>query len=141
MKIFGFGHEDCGDDAAGLLAARRFRDAGFDARELPRSPTRLLDEWSPDDEVVLIDACQSGEPCGSIRCWDVTSGPLPLIRTTPSAHAFGLGETLELARALGRLPRKVWLVTIEGADFTPGHPPSPEVLAAVSRLELPCPTP
>ena len=37
-----------------------------------------------------------------------------------STHAFGVGDAVELARALGRLPRRVVVYGVEGADFAAG---------------------
>ena len=44
---------------------------------------------------------------------------------------FGLGEAVELARALGRLPARVELYAIEGACFELGDPMGAAVQGAV----------
>jgi hydrogenase maturation protease len=65
--------------------------------------------------------------------------PLPAGVFRSSTHAFGVGDAVELARALGRLPRRVVVYGVEGAGFESGAPLSPAVAAAVddvvSRLE------
>jgi hydrogenase maturation protease len=51
-----------------------------------------------------------------------------------STHAFGVGEAIELARALGRLPRRVLVYGVEGREFAAGEGLSPAVAAAVEPL-------
>jgi hydrogenase maturation protease len=51
-----------------------------------------------------------------------------------STHAFGVGEAIELARALGTLPGQVLVYGIEGSDFDAREGLSPAVDAAVERL-------
>jgi hydrogenase maturation protease len=51
-----------------------------------------------------------------------------------STHHFSLGDTIELARALGRLPAKALFFGIEGESFSPGEPLSPAVAAAVPAI-------
>ena len=49
-------------------------------------------------------------------------------------HAFGLAETIELARALDRLPARLLVYGIEGACFEAGDELSPPVRAAVDAV-------
>jgi hydrogenase maturation protease len=49
-----------------------------------------------------------------------------------STHAFGLAEAVELARALGRLPRFLVVYGVEGKCFTPGAALSAGVEAAAA---------
>ncbi len=51
-----------------------------------------------------------------------------------STHAFGVGDAVELARALGRLPARVVVYGVEGADFTAGAPLSAAVESAVEHV-------
>ena len=51
-----------------------------------------------------------------------------------STHAFGVGEVIELARALGRLPGRVIVYGVEGAEFAACDGLSPAVAAAVEPL-------
>ncbi len=46
-------------------------------------------------------------------------------------HGFGLAGTIELARALDRLPERVVVVGIEAVGFENGSPVSPVVHAAI----------
>ncbi len=126
--IIGVGNPEAGDDAAGPVVARRLggRETG--------DPTEMLDLWSASDDVIVVDAVRSGSPAGTIHRFDATAGPLPERSFRGSTHALGVGDAIELARALGRLPKKLVVYGIEGSAFEPGAPMSPEVAAAVEEL-------
>jgi hydrogenase maturation protease len=134
VLILGCGNPDRADDAAGLLVARRLRELGMPARELSGEPLALLDAWSGEADVLVVDAVKSGAPPGTVTVWDARTSRLPASQFRCSTHALGLAEAIELARALDRLPPKLIVVGIEGQRFDPGEPPSPEVAASVERL-------
>jgi hydrogenase maturation protease len=136
VLVIGVGNELRGDDAAGIAVARRLRGtADLDVRELQREPTGLLDEWQGYDAVVLVDSMRSGARPGTISRLDASEEPLPAtLGGSTSTHAVGLGETLELARAVGRLPGRVVVYTIEGRQFEAGAPMSDAVRSSVDEL-------
>ena len=68
-------------------------------------PVGLIEDWAGADAVIVVDAVSSGAPPGTIHRLDPLSAPIPAALSQGSTHAFGLAETIELARALGRLPR------------------------------------
>ena len=97
-------------------------------------PVDLINEWADEDEVILVDAVDSGAPPGTIHRIDAAD---PGIRTLPSrgsTHALGVAEAIALGRALGRLPRRLLLVGIEGGSFDAGAGLSPEVERAVGQV-------
>jgi hydrogenase maturation protease len=51
-----------------------------------------------------------------------------------STHAFGIGDAVELGRALGRLPARVVVFGIEGVDFALGSGLSERVAGAVEEV-------
>jgi hydrogenase maturation protease len=61
-------------------------------------------------------------------------GPLPRELGLASTHAFSIADTLELGRALGRAPRRVVVVGVEGAAFELGDPLTPAVEAALPAV-------
>jgi hydrogenase maturation protease len=65
---------------------------------------------------------------------DIAAAPLPIDWSPSSTHAFGLGETVELARNLDRLPRRLVLYLVEGEKFDVGDPLSPAVADAVNAV-------
>jgi hydrogenase maturation protease len=123
-----------GDDAVGLLAADRLRAAGVEVQECEDEPTRLLDSWAGLDLLVLVDAVRSGAAPGTVHRVDVSSGTLPEELGLTSSHAFGLAETVELARALDRLPARVVVYGIEGGSFAAGAGLTPAVAGAVDEV-------
>jgi hydrogenase maturation protease len=88
--------------------------------------------------VIVVDAVASGAPAGTVHRLDPVGDPLPAEFARGSTHAFGLAETIELARTLDRLPPRITVYGIEGTDFRAGDELSAPVRAAVDavRLEL-----
>ncbi len=133
MRIIGCGSADRGDDAAGLMVARRLRELGIPAREIPGDASALLEVLGGSDEVILVDAVVTGAAAGAVTVWE--GRPSGLLRSAGlSSHGLGLGEALDLARALGRLPRRVRVYGIEGASFERGGGVSPAVRKAVEEV-------
>jgi hydrogenase maturation protease len=101
-------------------------------------PVGLIEEWTGADAVIVVDAVNSGAPAGTIHRLDPLSEPIPAALSQGSTHAFGLAETIELARALDRLPARLLVYGIEGERFEAGDELSPPVSAAVDvvREEL-----
>jgi hydrogenase maturation protease len=133
MKVLGLGNPTRGDDAAGARVVRLLQGLGIEARVLQREPLELLEVWRPEDDVVVIDAVLSGAPCGTIQTWNRASLALPG-PASASTHSLGLAETIELARALGRLPKRLTVFGIEGRQFALGARMSPEVERAAADL-------
>lgn len=126
----GVGHPDRGDDAAGVLAVRRLQ--GLRTAELSDC-TDLFEVWAAEDEVIVIDAMVTGAAVGTVRRFDVDEFTLP-VGAFPSTHAFGLAETVELARALGTLPPSLTIFGIEAGNVGLGEPLSPQVARAIGNL-------
>jgi hydrogenase maturation protease len=97
-------------------------------------PTSLIDSWEGADAVWLVDAVSSGAEPGTVHRLDASEGELPAALFRASTHHFGLAEAVELARAVGRLPRKTIVYGIEGDSFETGETLSPEVEAAAARV-------
>jgi len=136
--IIGIGNANCGDDAAGCLVAQALRE-----RELPAvrilsasgEPADLLEKFPTDGVLILVDAMAEVEGCGRIHRMDTSDNALPIDAfSSYSTHGMGLPEAIEMARALGRLPPAVIVYGIEGRNFQPGDPMSPEVEEGIERL-------
>ena len=136
-RVIGLGNPLRGDDAAGLLVARRVRELApteVEAVELEGEPVRLLDAWEGAELAVVVDAVRSGAGDGEASWFDVSREPLPAEAATASTHALGLADVIELGRALGRLPARLIVIGIEGAEFEAGAAPSGAVLRAVATV-------
>jgi len=123
-----------GDDAVGPVVADRLRAAGACVLDCADEPTRLLGLWDGLDAVVVVDAVRSGAPAGTVHRLDAGDGPLPRDLGLASTHAMGIADALELGRALGRAPRRVVVLGIEGASFGMGEEMTPAVAAELDGL-------
>jgi hydrogenase maturation protease len=117
-----------------VLVARRLRELGVDALEHGGEGLGLMASWAGSDDVILIDAVVTGAAAGAIAVWDGTLGPMAFVTRGRTTHAFGVAEAVELARVLGRLPRRLSIYGIEGRRFDLGCAPCAEVAEAVERL-------
>jgi hydrogenase maturation protease len=115
-------------------AAQSLRVASKRARVVRvREGTQLIQELEGRRRLIVVDACRSGGPVGTISrfCW-----PDPRIRAhhDRSTHEIGLCSALELAEQLGKLPQYVEVFGIEIGDLEPIGGMSAEVLQAVETL-------
>ena len=132
-RIIGCGTADRGDDAAGLLAARRLRALGVEALEHSGDGLALMERWEGNDTVILIDAVVTGGAPGTLTVWNGRRAPV-LDDCRSSTHMFGVAEAVKMARVLGRMPRRLWIYGIEGRRFEMGSAPNAEVVAAAEQL-------
>ena len=136
LRIIGCGNFDRGDDAAGLLVARRLRafgveTFGVEVIEQSGESFSLMDCWTGCEHVILADAtAPSGAP-GQVQVWNAHGDKLPEDLFPCSTHAFGVREAVELARAMNRLPRTLMIYGIEGKQFSFGELLSQEVERSV----------
>lgn len=132
MRVIGCGTLERGDDAAGILVAQRLRELGVDAQIQSGEALALIEAWAGEDDVIIVDAVMTGAPVGTVHVWD---DPRSLRQglSPASSHGLGVAEAIELARALGRLPRRLCVFGIEGRQFDQGAELSPEVKSAVEE--------
>ena len=135
--VIGIGNEYRGDDGAGLavvraLQARKSAHARF--LECDGNCTTLLEAWKDADDVILIDAVASGARPGTIYRIDARVQAIPAGCTFFSTHAFGIAETLALARALGQLSASFLIYGIEGKRFAAAEGFSPPVKQAIEKV-------
>ncbi len=123
--VIGVGNAYRGDDGAGLAVAERLR--GPRARrastvlECEQEPTRLIDAWEDARRGGRRRRRRVGSGAGHaapLRRERRSRVPARVFRS--STHAFGVGDAIELARALGRLPERVVVYGVEGAAFAAG---------------------
>ncbi len=134
--LLGYGHPDRGDDAAGLLVARRLRGAlpaGVEVREAFGEGTLLMDSWAGFQRVLVADSVVSGAPPGTVHRLEGRRFAASEEFRSFSSHALGLREAIRLAEALDRLPPELEIVGIEGRRYDPGDPISPEVMEGIGR--------
>ncbi len=137
LALIGVGNRFRRDDAAGLEVARRLREThppGIRVVEEEGEPGSLIQSFELMKEVLIIDAVSTGGKPGDLYRFDVTDEPLPAETFRSSSHALGVGDAIELARALDRLPDRIAVYGIEGESFEAGEGLSPAVQATVDVL-------
>ncbi len=137
IRIIGLGNTLVGDDAVGVLAARRLSGlvAGrAEVVEAEMTGLELLDLMQGADMVILIDAARTGQPAGTIHRLDASTTPIAASLFAHSTHALNAVEALELARALGRLPGRVLVYGIEAEELGAGRPLSQAVGEALEQV-------
>lgn len=135
--VLGIGNAWQGDDAAGLAVAELLRErvpAGVMVKALEGEPVSLVEALDGAEEALLVDAVRSGAPAGTVHRIDATDEPVPATMSAASTHTLGVGEAIELARALGRLPGRVVLYGIEAERIAAGAELTPAVSSAVDEV-------
>lgn len=138
VRIIGIGNPDRGDDGAGPAVIAVLAVAppvGALLSTARGDMVALLDSWTAADRVFLIDALAPESTPGRVLRLDAGVTPVAAeFAAFASTHAFNLAETIELARALGRLPAMLVVYGIEVAGCDPGAPLSPAVAQAVPEV-------
>ena len=141
VRIVGCGRWSMGDDQAGLVVADRLRE-----KDLPRTVvvrdeapgSELATELTPDiGLLIIVDAAPADErhPPGSSARLDYRRQPdLLLPKARGSTHALSVDAGLELAEALGLLPKDVWVYAIFGKHFERHLGLSPAAEAGIAPL-------
>lgn len=136
--LIGVGNEFRGDDAVGLLIARRLTEMnlpGVTVRELSGEGAALMEAWQGADAVFLFDAVFTGKkPAGTIYRMDAHAQTIPADFFHYSTHRFGAAEAVELARTLDQLPPRLIIFGIEGKNFDYGAKLSPAVEQTIQEM-------
>ena len=133
-RVIGIG-SPYGDDVAGWRVVEMLSSREELSTEcVAIGAGQLLDYLQGCQRAILIDACESAQPPGSITrlIWPDLRIPVQHRRST---HALSVGETLELAAELGHLPASVVLFGIEISSCQPGAELNPVVEQALPELE------
>ncbi|WP_052864277.1 hydrogenase maturation protease [Streptomyces niger] len=141
ITVIGVGNTFRHDDGIGPAVVQRLRERAL-GRPLPPSvrladcegdPGRLIALWDGMELAVVVDAAHAepGHP-GRVHRISLTASQLPPPPT--SSHGLGLGEALQLSDVLGRLPRRLLVFAVEGADRSIGTGLTPAVAKAVEPL-------
>lgn len=137
IRIIGLGNEFRGDDAVGLMAARRLRETiggRTEVIEADMAGIGLTELMKGAQAVILVDAARGGQDPGTIYRLDASAGPIGGQIFSHSSHTIGISEALELARALGTLPATVIVYAVEAGNTETGQPLSPPVAEALDQV-------
>ncbi len=130
--VIGIGNDFRTDDGVGLAVAAevaRRRPPGVEVLSALSDPGQILDAWADIPLVVVVDAAGGpGVVAGRIRHWIPGDNHQP---TVVSSHSLGLPDIYALGQALGRVPRRLVVLTVEIEDVSHGVGLSPPVADAV----------
>ncbi|HXG90469.1 MAG TPA: hydrogenase maturation protease [Vicinamibacterales bacterium] len=119
LVVAGFGNELRGDDGFGVAVVRRLEQSGRAPRgtvllEVGTGGIALAQELlTPCDRLVVVDAMTRGGTPGTLYVLQVDAvAPLRSV----DMHMAVPARALELAQALGALPREVFLVGCEPVE-------------------------
>jgi hydrogenase maturation protease len=124
-----------GDDQAGWVAVDRLRPHLPDGAVALKAADALgvLEAMAGKDAAIVVDAgAPNGQP-GTVRSFVWRLGACTDV-TPWSTHGIGLIDALRLGEALGSLPGRVTVLTIEAATASPGDALSPEANLAIDSL-------
>ncbi|MYT75130.1 MULTISPECIES: hydrogenase maturation protease [unclassified Streptomyces] len=97
-------------------------------------PGRLIGLWEGAELAVVLDTAHT-HPGRPGRVHRIALDAAHLNRPCAAgSHGLGLAGAVELARLLGRLPGRLVVYAVEGADHSLGTRMSPEVRASVAHL-------
>lgn len=136
--VIGIGNRDRADDALGLVVIDRLQSdhpPGVRLAIARGDILKVLDLFEGAHKVIMIDAMCSGTEPGHVLRLEATDAAVKLqLENFASTHTVNLAETIELARALGKLPPRLIVYGVEAKDFTLGNGLSPAVEAALEGL-------
>ena len=136
--VIGIGNRDRADDALGLVVIDRLQNdplSGVTLATARGDMLKVLDLFEGTDTVIMIDAMRSGAAPGHVLRLDASNSAVkPQLDSFASTHTVNLAETIELARALGKLPPRLIIYGVEAADLTLGNGLSPAVEAALEHV-------
>ncbi len=142
VVVIGVGNEYRADDGAGLAALGLLPDLpdGVALVLSDGEATSLLEAWTGVATAIVIDVVAGGPaPPGTLHRLDVMADPdapgaTVLAGSSTSSHDLGVGSAVALARALGRMPDRLIVHGIQGADFGQAATLSPPVAARIGDL-------
>jgi len=143
IAVIGVGNEFRRDDGVGWAVVARLAERA-EERPLPSGttllvcdgdPARLITLWEGADLAIVVDAAHAhpGHP-GRVHRLELDGEQLSQTGSATSSHGLGLGDAVELARELDRLPRQLVVYAVEGADSSLGTGLSTSVAAVVEPL-------
>ena len=116
---------------AAEIAKRRL--SGVRAISTIGEPGAILEAWTGVPLAVAVDAATGeGSIPARIRRWTPGDEDQPAV---VSSHAMGLAQTHALGQALGQVPQKLLVFTVDVADVSHGVTLTPAVAAEPTAVE------
>lgn len=117
LKIIAVGNSFYGDDGIGETILLALKDIP-EMQDIPlisgaTDALGLIDHFANTDHVIIIDAAQMGYEPGTVKTFDETLAKLTIRQDHISLHGFSIADTIELARQIDSLPKKITIIGIE----------------------------
>lgn len=124
-----------GDDQVGWSVVAYLKQQGQEIAVLQTlvDPIDLIEQLDGVSRLLIVDGCRSGQEVGTLTRFDADD-PRFLEATGHSTHRISLSETLDLARALRRLPGWVKVFGVEVDQCRPQAAMDPRLEKAVPRI-------
>lgn len=135
VLIIALGHEYRRDDGFGAHVLRELlkeAEGSCEAVFHTGDVSDLLERWS-HRRVIVVDASESQGAPGRLHILKPLLAPCLVAEGSVSSHGLGLAKTIELGEVLGKLPRELIVLSVEGRDFGSGQGLSSEVRGAVDE--------
>jgi hydrogenase maturation protease len=119
--VIGVGNEFRHDDGVGLVVAAAVAERklpGVEVMTAIGEPGAILDAWTGVSVVIAVDAAMgtSGNS-GTVRRWTPGEDAETVV---VSSHALGLPQTYALGQAIGQIPDKLVVFTVDIDDVSHG---------------------
>jgi hydrogenase maturation protease len=136
IVIIGVGNEYRHDDGVGPFILQELRGLdcpGVSLADSDGEPTGLIELWDGADLAIVVDGVSAHGVPGRVYRLGLHH-PSAVSSSAASSHGMPLGEAVQLARALGRLPERMLFYGVQVADVTPGIGLTPSVAAAAADV-------
>lgn len=141
-RVIGLGNGLAGDDAIGVLVARKLQALhipGVDVIEAGMAGLTLLDYLEDAKHAIVVDAIRSDQEEGTIIWLELPRDQDQVTQfswasTTASTHAMGLGEAVALGTTLETLPMPLSIVGVELGHLSKGESMSSKVVEATEHV-------
>jgi hydrogenase maturation protease len=136
--VIGVGNPYRRDDGLGpavISLLRSHRLPGVVLAECDGEPTRMIDLWAGASLAVVVDAVRTAPATpGRVHRFSAYHPAVMAAPAAASSHGVSLGEVVDLARALDRMPERLLLIAVEAADVDFGTGLSPAVAGAAVEV-------
>jgi hydrogenase maturation protease len=125
-----------GDDAFAWIVADQLICEGETPFSVIRSSgdiTDLLDIFSSHRKVIVLDAMETDDLV-PIKKWNAKEESLPASLSGTSSHVLGVGQAIELSRALDKMPDELIVVGVKGVNFQMGEELSSEMRSMIPEV-------
>ena len=117
VKVIAVGNDLYGDDGVGNVVIEMLSEIpemkGIELINGATDALGLIDHFEDAEHVILVDAAQMGETPGTVKIFSKDEVKLKIKMDHLTVHGISLAETLDIAKAIDKLPDKITIIGIE----------------------------